>query len=329
MFSIGTKMSTEETTIAFNRKPSKWVSLTNYDLDGATSAILMNRMYNFTKVFACGYGKLDFNISKAISHASRDNGVTGIVVTDWSLTLDQYKRLESFFDVVIYIDHHPTSQEVYEYMDKPLDVVLCAGAQCARYIHDRGYRLSADDKSLVGATNAYDNWKLENKQFQLGKDLTDLFYNINLWEFIKRFEEGFSGFNEDELHFIRQRQKEREEGLAAGIYEDVTGDHHTDKKSLVAILESSEVTNDVSLYKPGYNRYFIFYPSRDTGAISMSIRTTDCPDFAVGKTLQELGALLGEDEVVSSGGHDSAGAINFRNDDINYILNMVEEYITK
>jgi hypothetical protein len=303
-------------------KNMEYIGLFNYDLDGVTSAIYLNREYKFKKYFACGYGKLDANIKKTIEYACVHD-IRGLCIADWSLTLEQYKELEPYFDHILYIDHHPTSQPVYDYLGLgEVNHVLCAGAQCARYVKKLGHKLSDDDKKLIGACNAYDNWQTGNKNFPLGSQLTDLFYSIHFWKFVVRFDQGYDQFRDVEERTIKEIEQERQDTLDSGIYEPIG------KESLVAILERSNAVNVVSMNKPGYEKYFMIYPAQDgkTGC-SLSIRTiTD--KWAVGEALQVLEKELGKDIVVSAGGHDQAGAINFISNDVNEILGLVEEFIT-
>ena len=301
----------------------KYIGLFNYDADGALCAIMASRHYHPEKHFASGYGKLDFNIKKAIQY-SKDRDIPGICIGDWSLTLDQYKVIEDHFEEIIHIDHHRTSREVYDYLGRgdELNTILCAGAQWAQHISKLGHRFSSADKLLIGATNAYDNWQTNNKNFQLGKDLTDLFYEINFWDYIRRFDTGYDGFFEHEVDFIEKTKATRNKVLAAGVYEEVGSD------SLVAVISDGSAANDVTLYKPTYKKYFIISAARNTGTISMSVRSK-CPEYKVGESLQELEKQLGSDEVGAAGGHDGAGGIGFTNNSFEYTLDLLEDYINR
>ena len=293
----------------------KYISLTNFDADGAVSAIMLDRHYNFEKVFACGYGKLDSNIRKAIQYA-KDKDIKGICVTDWSLTLKQYMLIESNFDDVVMIDHHETSQPVYDHIGQTLDIKLCAAAQCARHIVKLGHELTAMDKKLLSATNAYDNWKTEHKDFMLGRQLTELFFHINLWEFIERFPDGFDGFDIMEEHFLENAFQEKQDTLDRSVVEDVGG-------GVVAIvLADNNIINDTTLMLPQYQSYFIFYRDWNKGNVIVSVRTKR-DDVNVGGRLQAFEARY-RDEVDNSGGHAKAGAIHFVTDDMDHAIDLIE-----
>lgn len=294
----------------------KYIGFLNYDLDGCTSGIMLNRLLNFEKMFASGYGKLDANIDKVIAYGAKHN-IDGLAIADWSLTLDQYKKLENQFDEIIYIDHHPTSQDVSEYLNQPLETRLCAGVQCAQYIKNKGFALSTDDKKLLSACNAFDNWKLDHKDFQLGYDLTTIFYKINFWSFVKKFKDGFAGFTDEEQKIIDDERAIKEKQFCESEWEWISDNE------LLFFCSDGNIVNDVTLEFDAEN-YWILKMDRE-GGYHISGRTKS-DELDIGALFQKLEKEY-PDIIYTSGGHQKAGGLGLTITDINDIIEFMKTKI--
>lgn len=270
----------------------------------------MMRKYDIAKTFGCGYPKLDSNIEKAIKYG-QDKNISNIIVTDLSLEMYQYERLEESFDNIIYIDHHGTSQPVFDYLNQPLNTSLCAGALCAKHINQP---LSSEDKLLVGACNSYDLWKTTNKSFSLGYDLTVLFYESNLWKFIERFKDGYGGLTVNEIGRVNDHRKELDSLFEESAWEQVDDD-------LIFLCSDGKICNDVTLRFDVTGIYWMIKNTNDH--VMMSIRTKR-DDIDLGYEMVRMKELY-PDIISDAGGHSKATGLTLKIDEIDSIIEFIHK----
>ena len=254
--------------------------ITHYDLDAATSAIMLHKMFDVNENFKCGgYGKLDGYIDFMV-----ERGVERIIFADVSLTQFQFDKVAKLFKHIIVFDHHESSQYVKEQMLKNahlypgvtfepvIDFTKSTAALIMEYAmtHDEfkfmRFVKSGPMLELVLATNAYDTWMPPHKSFKTGYDLTVLFFKYGMWDFIAEFEDGLRPYNEEETAHLADYYSKRDNAVLRAQKFEIASE------SVCFVCEGQEFINDFALSIHGYATYHMLRKDAKTGKVSLSSR---------------------------------------------------------
>lgn len=271
--------------------------ITHYDLDGVASAIILSQGIKFDKVLKGGYHRLD----KFIDWVTPGSDV---VISDCCFTVDQFAKLKQKAGKIIYIDHHPASQEIKDTFTNDLviyDNTRAASGLCLDFIQKKK-KLSKELNMLATAANTYDLFLREEMPnwFAFGYDLNILFWEYHFDEFVARFINGFDKFNTEEKECIKRYKTYRDASINESAYGEIGGI----LRGLVIVPSDLKYQNDIPYAIPGHDIYYIIMHYGKS--VSVSVRS---PFW--GK-LNEVMHYAGQHDLVkSAGGHPKASGINF------------------
>ena len=302
------------------------VLLNHYDLDASSCYIIAHHMYNVIESKNQGYAKvpqaLDYLINKYA------DSVDTIVISDLSMEEETLvKALDNFNEVILYDHHLPSANfEVftgnlydyptfkYHYTDK----MSATAIMYQDYLKQGGERTQELD-DLVKYTNAYDMWKSDTPEFWHGVSLNFLFWENHLWEFAKRFEDGFDGLTSDEKAFCNRKLKEVDDSLKSADKEKINDDLK------IYIMNDTSSINFVTLKDNDAQIFIILYQAdSEDKEWCCSVRST-CELFNVNDALQKVEK---DDIIMSTGGHKAAGGITFvHGTTLEQILEKIEQLL--
>jgi hypothetical protein len=280
--------------------------LTHFDLDGASSEIILKKYLNIGKSYACGYGKIDSWISK-LQKGER------VIISDVNLTLDQVSQIIKNIgseDFTI-IDHHPSTEDLL--VNYPKNVIysgkFCGAALCYRYVAGLDSKIVRECKSnghqkMIELTDVYDNWKSEHNLWADAYGLNLLYWHYGHFDFVKQFANGFE-FSSDDKEIIKTKLKEKSK-LIKEL--EVVGD----EKGVIVVMCDREITNDITLVKPNRDLYLMVGWDSRSSEFSLSVRSKDhSKDLSL--ILREIRLVKydGSGSIKSSGGHKLAGGVYF------------------
>lgn len=283
------------------------VLLSHYDLDGAGCSVLADHVWHVIYRNHQGYAKIRMKLDELVRDYS--DSVDTLVIADLCIEpKDLEHALENFKNVIFY-DHHESSEQFVEWTDKypnlevHFSLDLCSTALLwIDGVKNRGAYRTRELDAFMNTVNAYDLWKKENSRFQEGVMLNDMFWELHLWDFKKRFANGLAGFTQEELDKAKQRELHRKE-----VIEDATIETLPSGSKVVVIGDSS-VINFVSSLLDGDLFYII---SPDFSMQNVSVRVKDSDErFNVNDGISWLPEEYPE-MVQSAGGHQFAGGITF------------------
>lgn len=270
--------------------------ISHYDLDGVSSAIVLDRIFKFDVILKGGYHRSQEMVNKVESGAS-------VIVSDFVLSTDEYRKLkDKTLGKLIVLDHHPETRKlknlypkdpIYYNPDKSATLI------CIEELTRRNAIFSDEIRELGRYANAFDLYQRGSEDFKVGYDLNLLFWKLHFDDFLLRFQDGFDGFNENELMYIKKIKDEYAQVLAESTYGEYLGDNI---QSLICVCSEPAVINEVPYYKPGYDIYFIL--NRYKNSFSLSLRTAkQDPINTYCKEIEK------EPGVISAGGHPQACGI--------------------
>jgi len=305
--------------------------LTHYDLDGIVCQMLATEVYGrFDMSKAMGLVKLDGVIEQFCTLKTKE---TEIVITDLCLSKDQLIKIFKVFDKIYLYDHHQNSEDFYKkYLTAKTQKFFMSwnkdkcGAKIFYDDHIDTFPSLIKYESLVKYTNIFDLWKKDDSEdWENADGLNTLFWKYHSRDFMKRFSNGFNGFNVDEQDYIIDYSIKVKHCIEKQTeYADVG------KTGLISISDNVEIPimNYVPYYKQGYRYYY--FVNRPTGEYySISIRSRQ-EKVNLGKRIEYLKATY-PDIIQSSGGHSEACGITFinKNVSIDTVLKTIEQVSTQ
>ncbi|MDD3049495.1 MAG: DHH family phosphoesterase [Bacilli bacterium] len=267
-------------------------NLTHYDLDGICSAILIRYFLGETKIIPTGYNKINENFQNLLnrnpSHA---------IITDLNFNAQMINTLMNTNGKYLYIDHHksnfklPKESNVTFYIKEK----YCAAANTLKYFKEKGKYISDEIKQLAYYANDYDTWDLKTDESQI---MNFIFWKRGFNEFLEMFK---NGYNEKIIQTFRPDFYVEQENIKKYLENSKKEEFMYDECKCLVIY-TSQYINDVTLFYPNYDYYFIIADSK-----KMSVRTkVDYYLASAFRTLEDLNEI----EVV--GCHELAGGINLR-----------------
>lgn len=289
------------------------ILLTHFDMDGVTSAIMLSSIIKFDRIFKGAYHRIDKFIEDV------PDGST-VVVSDLSLTEEQYRRLKHKSQQLTVIDHHPDTavlkekfpdERIHFRTDKSASLLCYELVKGTGKLSERQLRPLA---ALAYLADVYDLWQQTSPDWETAYKLNLLFWHLKFDDFFDEFKNGFTGFAEDQKEFLVKKKKQIRERLEATTYVELDEDGI---RSLVALPEHASLNNEVPGYKPGYDVYYIINKFKDS--MSMSVRSTRLVVNTACESLVENGK-----GVLNGGGHDLAAGVgldpNMSTDGLQYII---------
>lgn len=295
--------------------------MTHYDFDGVVSAIFAMKAFNIAEYKCGGYPKIDSNLDKLVKSGRHDT----LVITDLNFTEEQIGVALANFEKIYYFDHHIESEKlkVYNQFDKfdyHYDAKLSASAIVFTYwVKNCGGRSTKELSRMVKLTDVYDMWRINHKLFNEAYRLNDLFWRYNFFNFIKRYEDGFDGFTDEQDEWLDTKKAKREDIINDSPQDKVGDNAH------IILLKDFDAVNDVPSILPGEVFYIL---SRRDDQYAASIRIKSERDhFNVNDSLKELLELY-PDKLDTGGGHKNAGGCAFnKNMKIGDVLEFIKEYM--
>lgn len=288
---------------------NKVINLTHYDLDGIVCYILLKNIFDIDRYYTCGYGKLSNRLDQIKSNYANEN----IIVSDFSLTKDQYELLEKLDKNLIFIDHHDSS--ILELSDKKINGIIninySASALVFHYFKNRFKKLSKYKglKDLVYYTNFYDTWKTDTKEFNIGYQLNEILNMVGWNRFVEIYYNGFYGIHNSVKSEIKNRISDRAKLIKSGskyIFDD--------KDAILLIYNDAEkIINDTTLV---YDFKYYFVVSTELNKVSIRLKENN-----IALLMQRL--FKDDDNVYNFGGHKHAGSFILKNMD----SKILEKYI--
>lgn len=265
----------------FNGEPFEII--THFDVDGAGGPLLIEHCYGkqVTKVYPCGYSKLDAALSK-----KKHN----VFISDLSLTQEQIDLANKNFDRVIWFDHHEMSLNLNypEHWIVYIRTEACATKLIYLWLIFHGVDLSFA-KAFVDDVNDYDMWIHKSKSSIY---LNNIFWDLMFWKFSK----AFSKFKWDPLLWVRAKELQEEKLKEIATYETF------ELEGKLRVTFAKKHISDITLFYPKEKNHLIF---RKNNAVSIRSET-DLTKFY--KQLNEKGII--------TGGHKLSGGIQWDDDPI-------------
>ena len=301
----------------------KIVYITHYDLDAAGCAIVVNKLFDVVEMKAQGYGKVsaaaDFMINKY--HDKIDH----VVITDLMVDRSDVINLLEAFPKVTYIDHHLQSAELVDLTEKYpgydyyYNHKLSATALTYKYFIDNGGTPTPALNQLVEYTNSYDLWKCTKPAFKHGCRLNNIFWNLNLWRFIERFEDGYFGLTDDEKTFC----SEQEHFIVEVIKE---ADIEYSNNCALYIIKDPIAINFIPLTDNKADVFFILSKRDDNWSCSTRLRPAAYDKYDLNEIWQKVNHPI----IESAGGHKAAAGVTIKDGtDLDDIIGCLDGLIDK
>ncbi len=223
--------------------------LSHTDLDGYSCQLITDRVFKDIEFFNSNYGaEITQRLTQIVS-IIKDDGFSEnlILITDLNLTMEDAIFLEdSVKDIdkdveILLLDHHKSGEEVAKkYSWYHLDVNRCATKITYDWFKSCG--LVDDLEEYVECVNAYDIWKVEQKEnFEVGKVLAR--YVMSARE-INRIM-----FSEDSFRYIKSMIEDGVKYIGKNDAHITLDDNlHSIKKSFFMQKENNTLENLVSEY---------------------------------------------------------------------------------
>lgn len=282
------------------------------DLDGGVSAIcIINHILakygegaDWTLAFKT-YTNINQYVERIIDQA---NKFSKVFIADISVEEYLAKEFPSNF---VLLDHHDTAAHLNGIHNCIVntDGNDCGATLCLRHLLiDEGLPYKHLLK-LVAIAKDYDLWihKLPNK---VAKNLNFLYYKYWGERFVKRFIEGFDGYEPEEKTFLKNKwddvHTEIEECNIIDMLEEEP--KHKNKFALVVLKNSKSEVNEICEYVLNELHYNVVI-TVNTKQKKISIRADS--------NAEEKGFHVGEinSELEIGGGHARAGGASFTDDD--------------
>jgi len=307
-------------------------NLSHYDLDGVGCNIVL---YQFFKNFVrdnSSYSNLKEKLFEMDDYLSRTPYIKYVFVTDLAFEEEQFEILNSIAkrhkNIQFYlIDHHPPKCNFKQFNDENLKIIISNKASATKLTYlflKKNYKIfgiEPDDyfnqklKEFVEYVDAYDLWKKETPEFQVGFDYNELFWNYKLDTFFNKFKNNFELSNKDieKIKEIKSSIKEHFEKLEKNklIFKD-------DK---VLLIFTDKFQNYVTLkYKAKI--YFIADISRPG---KFSVRISD--DVKNPEKIQKviIDKIKSFGNVDNIGGHFNAFGFNISDDSVQGVMKFSEK----
>lgn len=286
------------------------VALTDYDLDGAGSSILLDYAFNVVGRKQQGYSKLQRNLEALRTEYKEINT---LVVADICMPPEILQWAIEHYSHVVYFDHHeqselflPLAEQMPERFTIHWTKELCSCALVYRAFIMAGGLQTTELDAMVKHVNAYDLWHKESDDFPNGVKMNDLFWEMHMQGFRERFKTGFGGFTGLEINQTTAKHNLRIEIINRALVEK------TASGSKIVMIDNPEAINFVSTHLEG-DIFYILYPNRGTGKIHLSVRCKDkMSAINLDMAFQELTDVrFMKDFITAGGGHANAIGVQF------------------
>lgn len=278
-------------------------NLTHYDLDGIVSHMILSHLTKDVRFFATTYGKRMNNTIESMLDLAEQECPKGIIVTDLSLTEEQFNILNDSKIPFLIFDHHQNS---LQYIGKKKGLISeekCGSALVFDYYDEKLKKLSIyeDLKRLVYLTNDYDMWYLSDKKSYY---LNLLFWRYKEKKFVKKFYNGFVEFDKKDKFYIKDEINKKRNLIESG-YLLFLGENN----EFICLIhdKAHTVASDFKLYVKGHKIYCTFSRSN----YSMSIRWNGIEPNLNIPMLLEPWIHEWDNYIHSFGGHPFAASIQF------------------
>lgn len=292
-------------------RPEPVVVLTDYDLDGAGSSVLLDFCYNVVGRKQQGYSKLQKNLE--LIHAEYPN-IKTLVAADICFTPESMQWALEHFDHVVYYDHHEFStnwvelaKTIPDRLTVYFDLGMCSAALVYQSYLIQGNNLVIPTLSeFVVGVNAYDMWYSEDQYFERGLKLNDCFWELHMQQFRERFQLGWNFFTETE-----EAMHKAKTDIRTGII-DRAAVEELESGSKIVMIDDPDAVNFVPLYMEG-DIFYVLYPNRGTGKIHLSGRTKGkLKQYNLAMAVEELkGERFMSSFITAGGGHAGAIGVQF------------------
>jgi len=282
----------------------------DYDLDGSGSYIVLKNAFGdlIQNYKTQGRSKHSINLKKL---AMMDGKSDTLISSDICWDESDVRFMSNNWKRVIYIDHHPESKDhigKFHNVKIIFDESVCSTMLCFNTFQDR-FVVTTDLKRFVAIVNDYDTWNQDGKFFNTGFYLNLIFFKYGFWDYVPKFIDGFFKFSDEDTKFIEAHAEKAKDAIEKLIHESFNDD-----KIVIAFLEDSNFLNESSLalQQWGYKAVFLIYESH-TGKNRVSMRTNDTDNYNIIDFARRFEKIAENNGVglISVGGHDAAGGIEF------------------
>lgn len=307
--------------------------LTDVDLDGAGSSIVLRSVYEVNEFERARYAELSAKMD-ALS-ANNEN----LIIADLALEKEQLTTVLKSFKKVQIFDHHERSLEYAKIINTTEKFTgNISDKKCSTMLaYDYHRQVTGADikrlSALVKLINVYDLWLIDNEFFQMAYDLNVLFWEIGYYDFYDSYKDGFNGFKNDHKNIIKELNDAKEKKLAETPFIEL------ESGSAIWITEDGSLTNDFTLKYPDYKVYYIIRYDGYKGRYVVSLRLRRFGKWAgkldLNKAVRDTWerGFISPDMIVSCGGHKEAAGVDFAKnittDDIMMIIEAVDKKVTE
>jgi oligoribonuclease NrnB/cAMP/cGMP phosphodiesterase (DHH superfamily) len=223
------------------------ISIIHNDFDGGASAICIvnhvKQKYGADvqhNIIATNYDKVNMIVERILDNPDQ---YEKIFIADISVNLE---LAQAFPENVILLDHHESCKHLDGVNKCIVDTsgLHCGATLCYKHLlMDEGLEYKHLTK-LVAIARDYDLWqhKLPNK---IAKNVNHIYFRLWHQDFIKRFENGFTGFTDEEKEFLKNKWFSIEKEIADSKYTDMIDGEHAGKFAVVVVPGSVGEVNEI------------------------------------------------------------------------------------
>jgi len=288
------------------------VQLTHYDLDGVACAIFGEKLFQPEKCLQSGYDK----IRKYIDN-DRLSGYDSLIVTDVSLTVDQFRKLAGEYkNRMLYVDHHQPSLDAMELVNSQGAVCILdtnMSATALMYVNFPSQLKNAARFSMY--VDAYDMWRHETHPdlFWIGYRYNILFWQYGFFDFKRRFSRSYD-LTESEMRITTNMIKRKKDMVRDANLERI------DDKCSIVLGAMSDLINDYSLFLP--DQELMFMVMHTGQSYKISVRSNN-KFVRLNDVMPHIKKVF--DTVTTCGAHPQAGGIEFSTSaELDDVLDVIE-----
>lgn len=292
------------------------VILTHTDLDGVSSGFIAEKVFKAKSVISSNY----VDIADKLKHIHDTYGAVHLVITDLHVEpMDVQYALKTFKSVKLF-DHHAQTEKYFQLpeIDNRFELYYDKSRSATQIVFDygeeNGYEFSETERKYVRYVNMFDLWMHREKEFVYARIINELYWRDKFFTFLGKLRSGGAldvpnGLSEADLKYCRDSFEKIDSVKNTAEW------FNTEQNSAIIFLKEDEKSaiNHIpqlmsSCSKTGI--FYIVYRGYDKYMCSVRVDDSKEPDFEMGNLMKKFAKT--EDDIISAGGHDYAGAMSFK-----------------
>jgi len=306
------------------------VGLSHTDLDGVSSAWLVDKIYQTEEIVKANYneirGSLEFLFEKY--------GKVDLIISDLYLAPEDVAFVVSNFRTVVIFDHHPQSARYLPANDEIENFTIHydESKSATKIIYDHTEIIDIPftdvERKYVELVNIFDLWKIDSPEFVYARMANDLMFHYGWDVWFDKLKSGNvpdipNGLTKEELKLCRDVFEK------INSVKDTAQTIETNHGSTIVFLDSDERSAINFVPQLFTSKTNIFYIVTFVGFYKISIRCYGDIDVKLGKEIAKFSESV--DVIQNAGGHDKAAGFSFKKDvkleTVVDVIDKFEDYI--